>query len=168
MNILKYLLCASLLVGFAALAHAQYKRKGETLQNRRNKTKPADYTIPQFKGKWQEYARQTRNDIALLGFTDTVQLIFSDSGKVVERTTDGSFMTMEGIAEIYNDNLLSISGDEYTVKSLTDIEMVLDDGKYVRHFKKIDQFWYERRAKAIVTPKNHNSPLKINVDTNTK
>ncbi|MBS1915997.1 MAG: hypothetical protein JST87_06940 [Bacteroidetes bacterium] len=151
---MKYFFCAFLLVLVASQTYAQYKRKGETLQNPRNKSKKADYTIAQFKGKWQEYARQTRTDIALLGFTDTVQLIFSDSNKVVEKTTDGSFMTVEGEAEIYNDNLLSIAGDEYTVKSLTDIEMVLDDGKYVRHFKKVDMFYYERKAKAFLNKKS--------------
>jgi hypothetical protein len=160
MNFSKYLLCVLMLIAFVAQSNAQYKRKGENLQNPRNKTKPADYTIPQFKGKWQEYARQTRNDPALLGFTDTVQLIFSDSGKVVERVTDGSFMTMEGVAEIYNDNLLSLSGDEYTVISLTDIEMALDDGKYIRHFKKLDEFYYERRAKAFLDKKNSESVAK--------
>jgi hypothetical protein len=151
---MKYFFCALVFILAASQTDAQYRRKGETLQNPRNKSQKADYTIAQFKGKWQEYARQTRTDIAMLGFTDTVQLIFSDSNKVVEKTTDGSFMTVEGEAEIYNDNLLSIAGDEYTVKSLTDIEMVLDDGKYVRHFKKVDTFYYERRAKAFLNKNN--------------
>jgi hypothetical protein len=146
----KYFLFFMLLFSFIINANAQYRRRGETLQSPGNKTKSkkADYTIDQFKGKWQEIERIYKVDSSSVSFKDSIQLIFSDSSKVQTRTSTNSPMTMNGEAEIENDNLLTVAADEYTVKSLTATELILDDNdKFIHRLKKVDHFWFETIGK---------------------
>ncbi len=136
----------ALLFAFCVQSNAQYKRRGETLQTRGNKTakpKKPDYTIAQFKGKWQEFERRNRADSSIVSFNDSIQLYFIDTIKVRTRTSIMTSLTMDGEAEIGNDNLLTVAADEYTVKSLKDGELVLDDGeKFIHRMRKLDTFWY--------------------------
>ena len=148
----KYFLLITILFAFIINANAQYKRRGETLQSmgKNNKPKKPDYTIAQFKGKWQEIERRDRKDSSLISFNDSIQLTFSDSSKVRTKSSTNSPITMDGEAMIENDNLLTIAADEYTVKSLTATELVLDDNdKYVHRLKKVDHFWFETIGKNV-------------------
>lgn len=146
----KYILLITILFAFVMNANAQYKRRGETLQSmgKNSKPKKPDYTIAQFKGKWQEIERRDRKDSSLISFNDSIQLTFSDSSKVRTKSSTNSPITMDGEAMIENDNLLTVAADEYTVKSLTATELVLDDNdKYIHRLKKVDHFWFETIGK---------------------
>ncbi len=146
----KHFLLFVLLFSFIINANAQYKRKGEALQThgKNSKSKKADYTIEQFKGKWQEIERLDRKDSSPVSFQDSIQLIFSDSSKVRTKSSTNSPITMDGEAMIENDNLLTVAADEYTVKSLTTTDLVLDDNdKFIHRLKKVTQFWYETIGK---------------------
>lgn len=147
----KLLLFFVVFSSFFIHANAQYRRRGETLQTMAKNTKPkkADYTLAQFTGKWQEIERRDRKDSSIVSFNDSIQLRFSDSSKVRTKTSTNNPMTMDGEAMIEEDNLLTVAADEYTVKSLTATEMILDDNdKYIHRLKKVDHFWFETIGKS--------------------
>src|SRR5580700_8637136 len=117
---LKFALLSLFFIWFASESNAQYKRRGETLQTVGGSTnkskKTADYTVAQFKGKWQESERLDRNTNGAVPFTDTIQLIFTDSNKVRTKTSVVTSMTLDGEADIDNDNNLTVAADVYTIK----------------------------------------------------
>lgn len=164
----KYFLIVALLFVFSIQSNAQYKRRGETLQTRGNKIskpKKPDYTIAQFKGKWQEFERRNRADSSIVSFNDSIQLNFIDTIKVMTRTSIMTSLTMDGEAEIGNDNLLTVAADEYTVKSLKDGELVLDDGeKFIHRLRKLDTFWYETLGKTSVKQTDYTTPIATTIN----
>ncbi len=84
----------ALLFAFCVQSSAQYKRRGETLQTRGNKTakpKKPDYTIAQFKGKWQEFERRNRADSSIVTFNDSIQLYFIDTQSNFSLKNIGAF-----------------------------------------------------------------------------
>ena len=165
---IKYFLLLALLFAFSVQSNAQYKRRGETLQTRGNKTskpKKPDYSIGQFKGKWQEFERKNRADSSIVSFNDSIQLYFIDTIKVQTRTSVTTSLTMVGEAEIGNDNLLTVAADEYTVKSLNDGELVLDDGeKFVHRLRKMDSFWFEKLGKTSVRQADYSTPISTTIN----
>ncbi len=161
-------MATALLLAFMLQSNAQYKRKGETLTNPRNKSgnaKKADYTIEQFKGKWQETERKDRKTNTAVDFNDSIQLKFSDSSKVMTKTSVATSMTLIGDAEIGDGNVLTVAADEYTVKSLTAAEMVLDDEEqFIHTLKKVDTFWFETLGKIPVKQADYSTPVKTSLN----
>lgn len=161
----KYFFLLAVFFSFIIQSNAQYKRRGETLQTRGKKTpksKKSDYTIAQFKGKWQEFERKTRSDSTVVAFNDSIQLKFSDSNKVQTRTSIATSMTLDGVAEMGDDNILTVAADEYTVKSLSNNELVLDDNdRFIHRLKKIDTFWFETLGKLSVKQEEYSTPIAI-------
>jgi hypothetical protein len=169
MSQIKHLLAFLILFALALQVDAQYKRKGETLTNRGGKTsstaKKADYTLQQLKGKWQEFERKDRNTNTVVDFADSIQLKFLDSNKVQTRTSVITTMSMEGYADIDTDNTLTAAADEYTIKSLTATELVLDDNdKFIHRLKKLDSFWFEKLGKLSVRVEDFSSPIKAGIN----
>lgn len=125
----------------------------------RGKRKAALYTIGQFNGKWQETYR-TDNGNNLLDFTDTLYLHFTDTGKVITR--NGMTSNMKGDAAIEAPNVLLAAGDVYTVVSLTDSILVLDnqDG-FLHTLKRTKQFHFENYGKATIKQDEFNSPVPV-------
>ncbi len=82
------------------------------------------YNIGQFNGKWQEVSR-TDNSGNPADFTDTTYLHFIDTGRVITR--NGITSNMKGDAVIEDPNTLLTAGDVYTILSLTDSMVVLDN-----------------------------------------
>jgi hypothetical protein len=168
MTSLKLGLLSLFLFWFTTASIAQYKRRGETLQtvggSPNNSKKKADYTVAQFKGKWQEFARFDRNSNTAVPFTDTIQLIFSDSNKVRTKTSVVTSMTLDGEADIDNENNLTVAADVYTIKSFVNNEVVLDDNeKFIYHIKKVDTFWFETLGKGTVPQNNYSKAINIAV-----
>ncbi len=168
MHPFKYFSIVTLLLAFFLQSNAQYKRRGETLGNPRNKSaasKKADYTIDQFKGRWQEFQRIDRKDSSSVGFNDSIQLKFGDSSKVMTRTSVITSITLVGDAEIGDNNVLTVAADEYIVKSLTAKELVLDDEeRFVHHLRKIDSFWYETLGKNAVKKEDYSTPISTSIN----
>ena len=167
-SILKYISVVYVLVCLFLPSSAQYKRRGETLQSRGAKTakpKKADYTIDQFMGKWQEFQRMNRSDNSVVSFNDSIQLKFSDSNKVMIRTSIVNSMTLVGDAEIGDNNLLTVGADEYTVKTFANNEMLLDDNEqFMHHMRKVDTFWYETLGKTSVKPDEFTTPVSTSIN----
>jgi hypothetical protein len=165
---LKYFFISILLLSTIGESNAQYKRRGETLQSRGDKTakpKKADYKIDQFKGKWQEFERKERSNNNVVSFNDSIQLKFSDSNKVMTKTSIVTSMTLVGDAEIGDGNILTVAADEYTIKSLTSDELVLDDNEmFIHRLKKMDTFWYETLGRIPVKQNEYSTPIETSIN----
>ncbi len=164
---MKYILFSIALFFFVVKTDAQYKRRGETLQTRGNstKSKKPDYALMQLQGKWQEFERKDRNSNTIVPFNDSIQLNFTDSNKVQTRTSVATSMSMVGVAEIGADNMLTVAADDYTIKSLVNNELVLDDvDRFIHRFKKLDSFWYEKLGNLSVKQEEYSMPVKVSIN----
>ena len=141
----KYFLFVIVFLSIFFKTEAQYKRKGENLQNaRKNRISQASFSLAQLTGKWQEIIRKNRNDSSRIKFTDSILLKFYDSNKVQTRTSVATSLTLNGEVEIDGENNLYVASDVYLIKSLTATELVIDDNsKFIHTLKKVDSFWYE-------------------------
>lgn len=166
----RFLLLLILLFSLVKYSNAQVRRKGVTPVQKGNRPgnsiKKADFTIDQFRGKWQEYERINRDSNFTVPFTDSIQLIFGDSSKVQTRTSVSSSVSMNGDAEIDDDNNLSVAADEYTVKSCAKNEMTLDDNeKYLHRLRRVEMFWYESLGKLSVKQDEYSNSIKVPVSS---
>jgi hypothetical protein len=165
---LRFYLIIMVALNFYLPSNAQYKRRGEILQSRLNKAskppKAADYKLEQLQGKWQEFERKDRNNNFPVSFTDSIQLKFTDSNKVITRTSTVSSMMMTGEAEIDEDNVLTTAADEYTIKSVSNNELVLDDNDlFIHRLKKVNSFWYETFGRIPVKQNDYSIPIEAEV-----
>ena len=145
----------------------QVHRKGVTPVQRgsNSSTKTADYTLTQFIGKWQEFKRTDYRGNEV-GFTDSLQLNFTDSDKVETRTSISNTMTMTGVANIDGDNTLTAAADSYTIKAFGKNQMILDDDdQYLHQFKKVDTFWYEMLGKTPIKQDTYDTLIKTSITT---
>jgi hypothetical protein len=162
----KYFLFFAVLFSLIDTANAQrVGRKGVTPVQRGNgnntSQKKSDYTLAGLQGKWQEFKRTDYHGNEV-GFTDSIQLKFTDTNKVQTRTSVSNSMTMTGIADIDGDNNLTVASDAYTIKSFANNELVLDDNdKYLHQLKKVDEYWYETLGKLSVKQDTYNNTVKV-------
>ncbi|MBS1918129.1 MAG: hypothetical protein JST87_17805 [Bacteroidetes bacterium] len=161
---INYFLVTILSVCVFSHSEAQYKRKGENLQNaRKNRISQASFSLAQLKGKWQETIRKNRSDSSRIKFNDSILLKFYDSNKVQTRTSVATSLTLNGEAEIDGDNNLYVASDVYLVKSLSANELVIDDNsKFIHTLKKVDSFWYEKLGKLPVKQNEGDQPISVN------
>jgi hypothetical protein len=147
-----------------ATAHAQrqgVKRKGVTPVNVGNKPETKftyDYKLEQFKGKWQEVKRNYKNNNPA-PVTDTIFLYFKDDNKV--ETKDGSKTYIKGEAAIEAPgNILVAAADIYTIVSVSNDMIVLDDGdEFIHTLKKVNRFWSETVGKDPVSQEAFDNPI---------
>jgi hypothetical protein len=127
----------------------------------RGKKKAALYDIGQFNGKWQETYR-TDNSNNLLDFTDTLYLHFPDTGRVTTR--NGTTSNMKGEAAIDGNNTLLAAADVYTIVSLSDSVVVLDNQEGLVHtLKRTSKFHFENYGKAAITQNEFNDPVSVSL-----
>lgn len=147
---------------FALTSQAQRpKRKGTEplMRGSGAVTKTADFTLEQFKGKWQEIKRVNGKGKSV-SIDDTVYLTFKDGNKA--ETRDGSGSIMRGSAEIDTDNTLLVASDVYAIKSVTATEIVLDDEEeFIHTLKKVDRFWFESLGKDSIKTDEFRNPVTV-------
>ena len=158
------LLSIAVLTGIAFSAGSQtlkVKRKGVTPINV-TKIQPANsiYSLRQFSGKWQEVSRTDlkKNTVP---FKDTLFYNFSDKGEVFSR--DGVNMSLMGEAAIDPGNVLVAAADVFTIKSMNNDQVILDDGEYIHTLVRKKDFWYETLPTNAVVPETFNSPVSARV-----
>jgi hypothetical protein len=134
---------------FSDIDAQRVKRKGVNpveVSSTRIAVKYPVFTLDKFLGKWQEVIR-TENHNPPLVFSDTIFLDFRAIDNVTIRQTN--HVTYKGAAEIVAPgNVLLLSADIFTIISISDNEMVLDNQENIIHtLKKTNQFWYETFGK---------------------
>ena len=157
------LLCFCSLIN-TCLFSQRVKRKGtEPIDISKQKRPGANvktFTIAQLAGKWQEIARDSKTNITI-SFTDTIFLNFIDSNTVF--TKQGNETSMKGEAAIdANSNELIAAADVYTIVSVTDSVLVLDNQEKILHtLKKTGQFFYETFGKKKTVSINYKEPISV-------
>jgi hypothetical protein len=156
----------TLTVTIARAQRPGVKRKGVTPVNvgKKPETKfTYDYNLEQFKGKWQEIKRTYKNNDPA-PIVDTVFLFFKNDNKV--ETKDGTKTYIKGEAAIeVPGNILVAAADVYTIISVSNETIVLDDNdEFIHTFKKVDQFWSETVGKDPVPQEAFENPVHPNVN----
>ena len=160
---LKYLLVIAFFTAIIFPAVSQVikvKRKGVTPLDV-TKNVPANtstYSLGQFAGKWQEVSR-TDNKTSSIPFKDT--LFYNFSGENVF-SRDGVNMSLKGDAAIEPGNVLVAAADVFTIRSMTDNKVVLDDGDYLHTLVRKKEFWYETLPTNYVAPEKYTTPVTVN------
>lgn len=121
---------------------------------------PAIYSIRQLTGKWQEVSRATSNTNAPLDFKDTLFYTFSGRGEVHSR--QGVSMSLMGEALIEPGNVLVAAADVFTIRSMNNHQVILDDGEYLRTMARKSNFWHETFPTNAVTVEKFITPVSVN------
>ncbi|MEO6406467.1 MAG: hypothetical protein ABIY51_12345 [Ferruginibacter sp.] len=100
-----------------------------------------NFELEQLSGKWQEWKRISLEAKQPIAFTDTLMLNFNKRNGVEVR--DGVSMALAGEAAIEKPNRLLLAGDSYTISSLNNNNLVINDGEFIRYLKKKKAFYYE-------------------------
>ena len=160
----KYHLLALTILVFSLNSTAQkVKRKGVT-QNQESKKEPAaKYSLNQLNGKWQEVKRVPKGSKIPINFSDSL-LMYFENGKAELKDATSMRITVKGDAEIEAPNSLVVAGDIYTIRSLDNATLIVDDGEFTRELQKKDQFYYETLGKIKVEKDSFSSPVNIDIN----
>ena len=157
------LLCLCTLIT-TCLFSQRVKRKGtDPIDISKQKRPGANikiFTIAQLAGKWQEISRDSKTNISI-SFTDTIFLNFLDSNKVFTKQGNETSMIGEAAIDATNNELVAAS-DVYTILSVSDSVLVLDNQENILHtLKKTDQFLYETFGKKKTASVNYKEPISV-------
>ncbi len=131
--------------------------KDVTKKMSNNKT---NYSLEQFNGMWQEINRMAIKTNSSIAFKDTLFYSFLGGGEVFSR--DGVSMSMKGEAAIEPNNVLVAAADVFTIRSMNNNQVVLDDGEYVHTLIRKKEFWYESMPNNAVVTEKFITPVSIN------
>lgn len=150
----------------ASITAQRVKRKGVTPMDVSKDKRPGSketpgFTTEQFAGKWQEISRADLNNQPV-EFTDTIYLNFLKPNKVITR--DGNSANMAGDAAIESGNILLAAADVYTILSVSDSQIVLDNqNDYVHTLKKTGEFIFETYGKNPVIKEDFRDPVPVSL-----
>lgn len=151
------------LILFAVIPSHSYSqrvvRKGVTPVRVQKPMKNISYNLGQFTGKWQEYSRRSVSNNGAMDFKDTVMLNFNKRDSVY--VYDGITMSQRGVVSIEAPASLTVAGDVYSIVSMSKSAMVLNDGEYLREFRKTKSFYHETLGKLKANIESHEKPLAI-------
>ncbi len=147
----------------SALAQ-RVKRKGVTPMDV-TKNRQADaaqkngFSTEQLLGKWQEVSRTDRSG-AGVPFTDTLYLNFMSPQRVMTR--QGMAANMTGDAAIDGPNTLLAAADVYSILSITDSILTLDNQEdFIHTLKKTGGFIFENYGKNPVKTELFTDPVPV-------
>ena len=155
----KFPLLLTILVSEIMISSAQVvkvKRKGVQIIPLTTRTNNNAYTFEQLRGKCQELNRKDNNG-KMVSFQDTLCYTFSGTNEVFSR--DGVNMSLRGNASMEPGNVLIAAADVFTIKTLKNNYLVMDDGEYNHTFIKRKNFWYESLPSATVQQESFTEPI---------
>ncbi len=120
-----------------------------------------NFELEQLTGKWQEWKRISLADKKTIAYSDTMMLNFNKRDAVEIR--DGVSMALIGEAAIEKPNRLLLAGDNYTIISVNNNQLVINDGEYTRHLKKKKAFYYESLGNIQVHSEDFTVAVKPNL-----
>lgn len=104
--------------------------------------KKGKYTMNQFIGRWQETARMSSKTKELAALSDTFYIHFYDNGKA--DTKQGNSVVITGTSELFVDDYITTSANDFKIISATPATIVLDDmSGYLHNMSRVKQFAYE-------------------------
>jgi hypothetical protein len=152
----------ALLINLPAMQAQKVVRKGVKPVKTRSSPKTVFYTIEQFTGKWQEIRRKNTDSNEPVSFTDTLMLNFNKRDSVY--VYDGISMSQRGLASIDGPASLSLAGDTYSIVSMNKTTLTLNDGEYIRSFKKTPRFYHETFGNLKADAESFEKPKAIDPD----
>ena len=157
---LKQLLFTSILATTLSPTFSQrVKRKGTTPIELKGPSEPAaKFSLDQLQGKWQEYTRIEIGANTKEEFKDTLMVRIDRNTAEVR---EGMSLNMKGEASIEAPNELTIAGDTYSINTITENELAIDDGQFLKTLKKVSQFYLETVGKDSVKAQAYNVPQNI-------
>jgi hypothetical protein len=150
-----------LFISFCSSAQ-KVKRKGaqpiDVSKNKQTQQPGPKYSMDQFMGKWQEVKRTTRKGTSV-AITDTIYLFFKSEQEV--ETKDGTKTYMKGNCAIEDPgNILVAAADIYTIISVSQTALVLDDQEgFIHTLQKTDFFWHETLGKIPMEQEQFDNPI---------
>lgn len=163
------------LSAFVFLAAITFSAEAQKLKVKRKGVSPTDvtkkvpdnksaatYSMNQFTGKWQEVARTDGRNNSI-GFKDTLFYNFSSDGQVFSR--DGVKMSLMGEAMIEPGNVLVAAADVFTIRSMNNSRVVLDDGEYLHTLVRKKEFWHETLPKTTVAEEKFANPISVSASS---
>ena len=160
----KYYLSALIILSISLKSIAQKVKRKAVTQKQENKKEPvAKYYLYQLNGKWQEVKRIPRGSKRPVDFSDSL-LMYFENGKAELRDATSMRVTVKGDAEIEAPCSLMVAGDIYTIRSLDNSTLIVDDGELIRELQKKEQFYYETLGKIKVEKDSFSS--RVNIDIN--
>ncbi len=120
-----------------------------------------NFELEQLTGKWQEWRRMIMANKIAIEFTDTMMLNFNKRDAVEIR--DGVSMALVGEVAIEKPNRLLLAGDNYTIISINNNQLVINDGEYIRYLKKKKAFYYESLGNIQVHSEDFTVAVKPNL-----
>lgn len=147
-----------------SLSAQRVKRKGVTpIDVSKNKRpgakKDAQFSTTQLVGKWQEISRTDKKNRSV-DFTDTIYLNFLSPNRVITR--DGNSSNMTGNAAIEPGNVLIAAADVYTILSVADSQVVLDNqDEFIHTLIKKDMYFFESYGKLSVKQEEFKDPIPV-------
>ena len=110
-------------------------------KNSNGKQQPK-YTMAQFEGRWQETARMNAKTKAMADFSDTLYILFYNNGKA--DTKQGNSVVITGTTELFRDDYITTSANDFKILSVAPDEIMLDDlTGSLRKLARTRQFAYE-------------------------
>ena len=137
-NLTALLLLASLFAGAQqpGLVVHNYDKRGDTL-------KKPKYNLSQFIGRWQEMGRVKSANKEWVEVTDTFYIHFYENGKA--DTKQGNSGVITGTVEIYRNDNITTSANDFKIISVLPDKIILDDNMgYMHSLSRVDQFAYEK------------------------
>ncbi len=100
------------------------------------------YTIEQFTGRWQETARMKSKTKEKVEVIDSFYIRFYDDNRA--ETKQGNSLVIIGISELFKDDYITTSANDFKVLSVTPNELILDDMVgYLHIMTRTTHFAYE-------------------------
>jgi hypothetical protein len=135
---MKYTYVFYLMLFFVGTATAQQRSYSKTA----GKAKKGKYKMDQLIGRWQETEKLNSKTKEKVAIADTFYILFYDNGTA--DTKQGNSVVITGTSELFTDDYITTSANDFKIISVTAGMLVLDDLVGFQHsFSKKSQFAYE-------------------------
>ncbi len=139
---MKYTVVLSIMLFFACNATAQQRLIIRSYEKTSGKLKKGKYKMKQFTGRWQETEKIESKTKEKVAVTDTFYIRFYENGTA--DTKQGNSVVITGTTELFADDYITTSANDFKVISVTPNTIVLDDLVGFQHrFTKTGLFAYE-------------------------
>jgi hypothetical protein len=145
---------------FAGTLTAQQRSATRSYSKTRGKTKKGKYKMDQLIGRWQETEKLNRKTKEKVAITDTFYIHFYNNGTA--DTKQGNSVVITGTSELFTDDYITTSANDFKIISVTPGMLVLDDLSGFQHsFSRKNLFAYEVKT---VQPKPAVDTAKAIID----
>ena len=139
---MKYTFVLSIMLFLAYKITAQQRIVIRSYGDTSGKVKKGKYKMKQFTGRWQETEKTNSKTKETVAVTDTFYIRFYENGTA--DTKQGNSVVITGTTELFVDDYITTSANDFKIISVTPNIIVLDDLVGFHHrFTKTNLFAYE-------------------------